>query len=97
MASIISAGKGRLLFVNPDSRDLQKPLRRNLTVKLSYDEGLHWTVQKVLDTGGSGYSDLAIGPDGTVYCLYESKEPGKHYHLLLKRFNLRWLTVNLEK
>ena len=97
MASIISAGKRRLLFVNPDSRDLQKPLRRNLTVKLSYDEGQHWTVQKVLDTGGSGYSDLAIGPDGTVYCLYESNEPGKHYRLLLKRFNLRWLTVNLEK
>lgn len=92
MASIISIGKGRLLFVNPDSRDMQKPLRRNLTVKLSYDEGQHWPVQKVLDTGGAGYSDLAVGPDGTVYCLYESNEPGKHYSLVLKRFNLRWLT-----
>lgn len=92
MGSIVSAGKGRLLFVNPDSRDMQKPLRRNLTVKLSYDDGRHWVVQKVLDTGGAGYSDIAVGPDGMTYCLYESNEPGKHYNLVLKRFNLRWLT-----
>jgi sialidase-1 len=97
MASIISAGKGRLLFTNPDSRALPKRARKNLTVKLSDDEGGQWPVQKVLDAGESGYSDLAVGPDGMVYCLYESKEPGKHYSLLLKRFNLRWLTDGREK
>jgi sialidase-1 len=97
MASIISAGRGRLLFVNPDSRDLPPRTRKNLTVKLSYDQGEHWSVQKVLDTGGSGYSDLAVGPDGMVYCLYESNEPGKHYSLVLKRFNLRWLTDGKDK
>lgn len=97
MASIISLGEGRLLFVNPDSRHLPKPARQNLTIKMSYDDGQHWTLKKVLDAGGSGYSDLAVGPDGMIYCLYESREPGKHSRLVLKRFNLRWLTDGKDK
>lgn len=98
MASIIRVpgknGKSALLFVNPDSRDIPKNPRKNLTAKLSYDEGKTWPVQKVLNSEASGYSDLAIGPDGTIYCLYETNTTGTgwNYSLLLKRFNLAWLT-----
>ncbi len=100
MSSIIkvstkdNGGKSRMLFVNPDTRDNPKPPRMNLTAKLSYDEGQNWTVQKVINPGASGYSDLAVGPDGTIYCLYETNtvDKGFNYSLILKRFNVAWLT-----
>jgi len=100
MSSIINVStksnsdKSRLLFINPDTRDNPKPPRMNLTAKLSYDEGQRWTVQKVINPGASGYSDVAIGADGTIYCLYETNTVGTgfNYSLVLKRFNLTWLT-----
>lgn len=99
MASIIAVptknkqDKQAILFVNPDSRNIEKHPRQNLTAKLSYDGGHTWPVQKILNSGPSGYSDLAIGPDGTIYCLYETNTVGKgfNYSLLLKKFNYNWL------
>jgi sialidase-1 len=98
-----ASDKNRILFSNPDnlaradgkeaagkSRD-----RKNLTLKLSYDEGRTWAVSKPLEPGSSAYSDLAIGPDGTLYCFYERTvtRDGKRLPLLtLARFNLDWLT-----
>ncbi|HYG38716.1 MAG TPA: sialidase family protein [Cytophagales bacterium] len=92
-------GKNRLIFINPDSRHLEKHPRKNLTAKLSYDEGETWPVQKVLNAGASGYSDVAIGPDGMIYCLYETNTVGEgwNYSLLLKKFNLAWLTDGKDK
>lgn len=110
MASMIrlsttrTSDKNRLLFANPDnlarrdgkevegkSRD-----RKNLTVRLSYDEGAKWSLAKVLEAGPSAYSDLAVGPDGTIYCFYErSSTDGNDYRtkfLTVARFNLEWLT-----
>ncbi|HEY1021668.1 MAG TPA: sialidase family protein [Flavisolibacter sp.] len=100
MASIVAltgkknTGKPAILFVNPDSRNIEKHPRRNLTAKMSYDGGYTWPVQKVLNSGPSGYSDLAVGKDGTVYCLYETNTVGKNfnYSLVLKTFNRDWLT-----
>ncbi|HWB00318.1 MAG TPA: sialidase family protein [Pirellulales bacterium] len=114
MASIVrlstesSGGKNRIVFANPDnlaradgkaepgkSRD-----RRNLSIKLSYDEGGTWPVNKVLEAGYSAYSDLAALPDGTILCLYErgreadagNKKPTSYAFLTLARFNLEGLT-----
>ncbi len=109
MASLIrvSGGKGkknRIIFVNPDSRARDEVIRKNmkvyrhrenLTAKLSYDEGKTWPVQKVLHAAGSGYSDLAVGRDGTIYCLYEIRNGGDNdwkYRVVIRRFNLEWLT-----
>ncbi|HAB18356.1 MAG TPA: hypothetical protein DCE44_18185, partial [Verrucomicrobiales bacterium] len=68
-----------LIFSNPDSQDANSPQsrgakssRRNLTLKLSADDGQTWPVQRVLDPGPSGYSDLATSPDQTLWCLYEA-------------------------
>ena len=85
--------KPAILFVNPDSRNIEKHPRQNLTAKLSYDGGNTWPVQKVLNSGASGYSDLAVGPDGTIYCLYETNTVGKgfNYSLVLKKINSNWL------
>lgn len=86
--------KSRVLFVNPDSRTIEKHPRKNLTAKLSYDEGQTWPIQKVINPEVSGYSDLAVGPDGTIYCLYETRAGvnGANYSLVLQRFDLEWLT-----
>lgn len=98
MASIVALPHSNnkpqaILFVNPDSRNIPKHPRQNLTAKLSYDGGQTWPVQKVLNSGPSGYSDLAVGPDGMIYCLYETNTVGKgfNYSLLLKKFNEGWL------
>jgi len=94
--------KSRLLFANPDSRKNTKVIREwggrpreNLTLKLSEDDGKTWPVQRVLEPGRSGYSDLAVLPDGTFLCLYERGDvPGHDLNtrfLTIARFNLKWL------
>jgi sialidase-1 len=98
-----NGGKNRLLFSNPDNltrkdgKDLPGKDRRNLTVRVSYDEGASWTVKKPIEPDISGYSDLAVLPDGTILCFYEtgSQAPPngtQTRELVLARFNLEWLT-----
>jgi sialidase-1 len=96
--------RDRILFANPNNLDRgtvpgkpgQVRDRKNLSIKLSYDEGKTWPINKLLEDGPSGYSDLAVGPDGTIYCFYErGTADGNHYHtrfLTLARCNLEWLT-----
>lgn len=99
--------RNRILFANPHnlerrdgkSREGVSRDRRNLSVKLSYDEGKTWPVNKALEPGYSAYSDLAVLPDGTILCLYErgrevspeNKKPTSYAYLTLARFNLEWL------
>jgi sialidase-1 len=95
--------KNRLLFSNPDNlaradgKDVVNKDRKNLTVRLSYDEGKSWPIKRSIEPGSSGYSDLAVLPDGKILCYYEtgSGEPGSFPNrlLVLARFNLEWLTA----
>jgi sialidase-1 len=98
MASILAhpSKPGTLIFSNPHTLDLnkkgqEKPAgrgkRKNLSIKLSHDDGKTWPVNKTLDAGPSAYSDLAVLPDGTVLCLYE-----KDSNIVCARFNLDWIT-----
>jgi len=94
--------KNRILFANPDSRANPGAIRskwgfrsrENLTINMSYDEGKTWPVAKVLDPGISGYSDMAAGPDGSIYCLYErgGEEGFAWKYLTFARFTLPWLS-----
>jgi sialidase-1 len=61
---------------------------------MSKNDGKTWPVEKVLNPGSSAYSDLAVGDDGTIYCMYETKvsPKGKELKLVLKTFTLDWLT-----
>lgn len=99
MASIAShpSKPGTLIFSNPHSLGLNKSgedkpagkgTRQNLSIKLSYDDGKTWPVNKTLDAGPSAYSDLAILPDGTVLCLYE-----KANNIVCATFNLEWIKL----
>ncbi len=95
--------RNRILFANPDSTEPRNPanpdgvwVRRNLTVRLSYDEGLTWPVKKALEPGLSGYSDMAVSPDGAIYVFYENGSPRGEStfvaRLTLARLTLEWLT-----
>ncbi len=97
MASIIQhpSTPATMLFSNPHSlgRDKEgheipsgRGKRENLSIKLSRDDGATWAVNKTLEKGPSAYSDLAVLPDGTVLCLYESDKA-----IVCARFNLEWV------
>ncbi len=98
MASLIRHPDGPMVFVNPHSSE---PLegrvnhkRQNVSVKISDDDGTTWPFSRSIEPGISGYSDLAVGPDGTIYCIYERGSPtGIGFtvkYLTVARFNLDW-------
>ena len=68
MGSVISAGKGSLLYSGPAS----SVSRTNLTIFQSKDAGKSWSVDRVIHVGPSGYSDLAMLSSGEVGILYEN-------------------------
>lgn len=73
-------GRPRWLFANPAG-----PGRRDLTVRLSFDEGKTWPRSKLLQTGDSQYSSLAALPDRRVGCLFDRWDAG-NYQLDFTRF-----------
>jgi len=92
-----------LLFSNPQTIEKGGAARRNVTVHLSRDQGKTWSVSRTLQPGPSAYSDLAVLPDGTVLCFYESgttepvvkrRRDWAYANLTLARFNLAWLLDN---
>jgi sialidase-1 len=95
-------GKKLLLFSNPHNMDRADGKaepgvgrdRKNLSVKVSRDEGRTWDTSKTIEPGPSMYSDLAVTRAGTILCFYgRGTRPGfAGSALSLARFNLEWLT-----
>lgn len=90
---ITTENPARIYFSNPDNLESSKmPTpkpgqgrdRKNLSLKVSADDGKSWTLSRVIDAGPSGYSDLAALPDGILLCFYERGAPTKS--LVLMRF-----------
>lgn len=67
--------------------------RRDLTIRLSKDEGKTWPVNKLLREGSATYSDLAVLPDKSIICLY-GHGGTKHMPetVSLVRFSIKWVT-----
>jgi len=83
-------GKSRILFSNPaSSKD-----RKRMTVRMSYDEGKTWPVEKVIFEQFSAYSSLVKLPDGTVGLLYEAGEKKGYERIEFAKFSLEWLTAS---
>lgn len=99
LTSVNTEGTNRVLFCNPAP---SAPLpntppstsieRKNLTVRLSYDECRSWPISRTVNSSFSGYSDLCIAGDGAICCFYERGEESPYEKLTLARFNLDWLT-----
>lgn len=79
----------RILFSRPDA-----PMRWNMTVSVSYDEGYSFQYSRVVSPGRSFYSDLATLSDGTIVLLYgcDGDLDGSPRRVAAARFNLEWLT-----
>lgn len=77
--------KNRLLFSNAKTKDK----RRNMTVRISYDEGKTWSDDKTIYTGGSAYSTLTVLENGEIGLLFEKDS---HRENVFVRFTLEWLT-----
>ncbi len=63
--------KGRkpfLAFSNPASATS----RTKMTVRISYDEGKSWKLNKLLHAGPSAYSNLVVLPNGNLACYFEA-------------------------
>lgn len=98
-------GQSLILFSNPHNLAKAQAKaepgknrdRKNVSVKLSRDEGQTWPVNKLLEDGPSAYSDLAVTKDGTILCIYgragdsEGMTAWSGGRLTLARFNLEWL------
>ena len=72
-ASLLSFHSGRkksfsLLFLNP----ADTAVRRNMTLRMSYNEGKTWPVSRILHEGPSAYSDMAFLSNCNVGCLFEA-------------------------
>ncbi|WP_405058741.1 exo-alpha-sialidase [Kribbella sp. NBC_01505] len=86
---LISYPGDRVLFSRPDA-----PMRRNMTVAVSYDEGDSFRYSRVVNPGRSYYSDLGRLSDGTIVLLYgrDGDLDGFPRNVAVARFNLEWLT-----
>lgn len=93
-ASLIAAvrpGKrpnGQVLFSNPAATT-----RRNLTVRLSLDDGRTWPRKLVIHEGPSAYSSLAALRSGDVGLVYERGVKGPYESITFVRFGLKQLTA----
>lgn len=94
----ISGGPGsddisRSVYTRTDS-----PLRRNLTVSLSYDDGMSWSFDKVLTAGPASYSDAVALADDRIGVLYGRNTDGvvppgfSPKVVAFAAFDLTWLT-----
>lgn len=79
-----------LLYSAPDG-----PGRIKMTVRASYDEGKTWPAARLVkNRGGSGYSDLAVLPDGSICCFYEAGWRGP---IVFAKFPLSWIKAGKSK
>jgi sialidase-1 len=89
MISAVGPGKklnGQLLFSNPASTK-----RRNMTVRLSPDDGRTWTASKVIHEGPAAYSSLTMLRNGTAGLLYERGDRHPYERITFTNFKLTWL------
>jgi hypothetical protein len=78
-------GAGRILFSNPN----HARARRNMTVRMSCDDGRTWPFSRTIDPGPSSYSDLVIQEDMDIGLLYERGNQGGIFYA---SFPLEWLS-----
>jgi len=82
--------RNRLLFANPGHG--QRGQRRDLTVRLSYDEGRTWPIRRLLWPGPAAYCCLGVLPDGQLACFLEGGKKTPYERIVFARFSRQWLT-----
>lgn len=80
----------RLIFANANSNDE----RKNMTVRISYDEGKSWSNGKTIYSGGSAYSSLSVLANGEIGLFFEKDNYSDNVFV---SFTLDWLTDGKDK
>ena len=83
--------KNRLLFSNAK----MKKGRKNMTVRISYDEGKTWSEGKTIYTGMSSYSSMTILENGDIGLFFEMGDGPIENPFM--SFSLEWLTDGKDK
>lgn len=83
--------KNRLLFSNAKMRKG----RKNMTVRISYDEGKTWSEGKTIYTGMSSYSSMTILKNGDIGLFFEMGGGSSENPFM--SFSLDWLTDGKDK
>ena len=79
--------RNRILFSNPS-----KGSRGHLTLRLSYDEGNSWNVSKIIYTGPSAYSQIAVLSDFTICVFFEQGTYDYRESIQFCKITISWLT-----
>ncbi|SMO52142.1 N-terminal domain of BNR-repeat neuraminidase [Saccharicrinis carchari] len=66
--------------------------RSNVSMLISYDEGLTFPIVKTICPAPSAYSTFTILEDGTIGMYYEDGSIGGGFDMVFVRFSLEWLT-----
>lgn len=78
-------GETKLLFSNPADENS----RKNMTLRVSMDDGKTWTKSKILNNGPSAYSDLTILKSGDIGCLYEAGTKSPYEGIVFQRVKFK--------
>ena len=73
--SMIRLNEKEILFLNPAIHrkgGFSIWSRRDLTLRLSRDEGRTWPSARVLNKALAGYSDMAVTKEGKILCVFEN-------------------------
>ncbi|NNF36519.1 MAG: exo-alpha-sialidase [Saprospiraceae bacterium] len=82
--------KNRLLFSNANAPDK----RENMTIKISYDEGITWTSGKTIYPGSSAYSSMTILENGDIGLVFEKDN---YQETVFVKVTLDYLTDGMDK
>ena len=82
-----SDSKRTLLFSNPN----HPGQRKQLTIRISYDEGATWSQGKVVYPGSAAYSSMTVLNNGDIGILFERDDYQRN---TFARFSLSWLNDN---
>lgn len=66
----LNNGKDILLFSNINSATE----RKNLVLRASFDNGIHWTAGKTVYAGSAAYSSITVLKDGSIGLLFEKDD-----------------------
>lgn len=79
-------GRGRIIFSSPGGKG-----RTHMTLRISYDDGRTWAVEKVVHAGPSAYSNLVKLPNGQLGLLYERGKKGPYETITFETFSMAGL------
>jgi len=81
LMTVSGGNKEVLCFLNP----ADTVVRKNLTLKLSIDNGKTWRIVTVLHKGPAAYSDMVQLNHSTLGCLYEAGEASPYEGIYFQR------------